>query len=217
VYSEYYCNLIAAWVRTLQEDKVFVRLEKKTLRHFEVLDTSKLREAPDGEVAHASYGKMRPATDVIPWGVVLKNVDCRDRKTGEARRVRVTVDKTKEIGFFLIHACVISTRHFFRTRPSMWCRFLRVTSGCGVAVDRPNRGGLLPSVAIVVVTTVRVRHVAIARGRRRRPGPSRSLDRRLPLPPRQLHCLGRRPCATCAFARPVGRIGQRWRTPGLTK
>jgi len=53
VYSEYYCNLIAAWVYTLQEDKVFVRLDKKTLRHFDVLDTSKLREAPDNEVVHA--------------------------------------------------------------------------------------------------------------------------------------------------------------------
>jgi len=59
VYSEYYCNLISAWVRTLQEDKVFVRLHEKTLRHFAVLDTSKLRQAPDVEPAHALYGKMR--------------------------------------------------------------------------------------------------------------------------------------------------------------
>jgi len=63
VYSEYYCNLIAAWVRTLQEDKVFVRLHEKTLRHFDVLDTSKLRQAPDVEPAHALYGKMRRAVE----------------------------------------------------------------------------------------------------------------------------------------------------------
>jgi len=68
VYLEYYCNLIAAWVRTLQEDKVFVRLDEKTLRHFDVLDTSKLREAPDGEAAHALYGKMRRAVDVFLLG-----------------------------------------------------------------------------------------------------------------------------------------------------
>jgi len=95
VYSEYYCNLIAAWVRTLQENKGFVRLDEKTLRHFEVLDTSKLREAPDGEVSHALYGKMRRAIDVFPWGVVLKDLVLRDQETGEARHVRVTIDATK--------------------------------------------------------------------------------------------------------------------------
>jgi len=66
VYLEYYCHLIAAWVRVLQEDKVFVRLDERTLRHFDVLDTSKLREAPDGEAAHASYGKLRRAMEVFP-------------------------------------------------------------------------------------------------------------------------------------------------------
>ena len=66
MYSKYSCNLIAAWVRPFQEDKVFVRLEEKTLRHFDVLDTSKLREAPDGEAAHALYGKVRRAKDVFP-------------------------------------------------------------------------------------------------------------------------------------------------------
>jgi len=49
VYSEYYCNLIAAWDHTLQEDKLFVHLDTKTLRHFDALDTSKLKDAPDGE------------------------------------------------------------------------------------------------------------------------------------------------------------------------
>jgi len=106
VYSEYYCNLIAPWVRTLKEDKVFVRLDEKTLRHFDVLDTSKLREAPDGEAAHGLYGKMRRAMDVFPWEVVLKDVVRRDQETGEARHVRVTVDATKEFGFCLRHACV---------------------------------------------------------------------------------------------------------------
>ena len=40
VHSEYYCNLVAAWVCTLQEDKLFVHLDAKTLRHFDALDTS---------------------------------------------------------------------------------------------------------------------------------------------------------------------------------
>jgi len=57
-----------AWYCTLPEDKVFVRLDEKTLRHFHVLDTSKLREAPDGEAAHALYGKMRRAMDVCLEG-----------------------------------------------------------------------------------------------------------------------------------------------------
>jgi len=79
----------------------------------------------------------------------------------------------------------------------------------------------MPSVAPVVVTTVRVRHVAIARGRRvatarglhRRPEPSRPLCRRVPLPPRRFPFLVRRACATCAFARPVGLLCQLWRMP----
>ena len=106
MYSEYYWNLIAAWVRTLQEDKFFVRLDEKTLLHFDVLDTSKMREAPDGEAAHELYGKMRRAMDVIPWGVVLTEVVRRDKDTGEARNVRVTVDATKEFCLCLRHACV---------------------------------------------------------------------------------------------------------------
>jgi len=76
------------------------------LRDFDVLDTSKLRDAPDGEAAYALYGKMRRAMDVFPWRVVLKDVVRRDTETGEARHVRVTVDETKEYGFCLRHACV---------------------------------------------------------------------------------------------------------------
>jgi len=83
----------------------------------------------------------------------------------------------------------------------------------------------MPSVATVVVTTACVRHVAIARGRRvaiargrhRRPGLSRPLGRRVPLPPRRLPCLVRCACATRAFARPVGLLCQRWRMSGWTK
>jgi len=97
---------MALWVRTLQEDKFFVRLDARTLSHFDVLDTSKLRDAPDGEVAYALYGKMRRAMDLFPWGVVLKDVVRRDIETGGARHVRVTVDGTKEYGFCLRHACV---------------------------------------------------------------------------------------------------------------
>ena len=81
-------------------------MDEKTLRHFDVLDTSKLREAPDGEAAHALYGKMRREVDVFPWGVFLKDVVRRDLDTGEARQVRVTVDETKEFGFCLRHSCV---------------------------------------------------------------------------------------------------------------
>jgi len=81
-------------------------LDEKTLRHFDVLDTSKLKDAPDAEAASALYGKMRQAVKVLPWGVVLKDVFRRDADPGEARHVRVTVDATKEYGFFLRHPCV---------------------------------------------------------------------------------------------------------------
>jgi len=162
---------------------------------------------------------------VLPLRFVLKDVVRRDQDTGEARHVRVTVDATKEFGFCLRHACVDFDGHLTRMRLPMWHRLLRATSGCGVAVDRLIRKGHMPSVAIVVVTTVRIRRfanargrrVAIARGRYRRHRLSRPLGRRVPLPPRRLPCLGRRACATCAFARPVGLLCQRWRMPGWIK
>jgi len=107
LYSETYCNLIAAWLRTLQDDKVVVRLDEKTLRHFDVLGTSKLRDAPDGDAAHALYGKMRRSIDMFPWGVVIKDVVRRDTETDEARHVRLTVCETKKSGFSLGYACVV--------------------------------------------------------------------------------------------------------------
>jgi len=106
VFSKNYCSLVFAWVRTLQEDQVFFRLDEKTLRHFDVLDTSKVPEAPDGKAAHALYEKMRRAMDVSLWGVILKDVVRRDQETSEARHVHATVDETKEIGVGLRHTCV---------------------------------------------------------------------------------------------------------------
>jgi len=103
VYSENYCNLVAAWVHTLQRDKLFVHLNARTLRHFDALDTSKLKEAPDGEAKYVLYGKMRQAVTAFPWREVLKDVVWRDRVSGEALQVRVTVDPTKEYGFCLRH------------------------------------------------------------------------------------------------------------------
>jgi len=55
VFSEYFCNLVAARVHTLQEDKLFVHLDDRTLRHFGALDTSKLKDAPDGEAKYVLY------------------------------------------------------------------------------------------------------------------------------------------------------------------
>jgi len=106
VYSEYFCNLVAAWVHTLGEDKLFVHLDDRTLRHFDLLDTSKLKEAPDSEAKYVLYGKMRQAVTAFPWREVLKDVVWRDRDSGEARQVRITVEATKEYGFCLRHPCV---------------------------------------------------------------------------------------------------------------
>ena len=168
------------------------------------------------------YGNMRRAMDVLPLRFVLKDVVRRDQDTGEARHVRVTVDATKEFGFCLRHACVDFDGHLTRMRLPMWHRLLRATSGCGVAVDRLMQRGLMPLLEIVVVTTVRVRRVAIARGRRfaiargryRRRGQSWPLGRRVPLPPRWFPYCCWRAYAMCAFARPVGLLCQRWRMPG---
>ena len=104
VYSENYYNLVAMCVQTLQEDKIFVRLDDNTFHHFDVLESSKLCDAPDGEAVYASHGKMRRAMDVFPWGVVLNDVVRRVEETGEARHVRVTVDETEEYGFCLRYA-----------------------------------------------------------------------------------------------------------------
>jgi len=106
VYSEYYCNLVAAWAHTLQEDKLFIHLDDRTLRHFDVSDTSKLKDAPAGEAKYVLYGKMRQAVKAFPWREVLEDVVWRDRDSGEARQVRITVDAIKEDGFCLRHPCV---------------------------------------------------------------------------------------------------------------
>ena len=90
----------------MQADKIFVRLEEGVLRHFDVLDTSKLQDAPDGEAAYALYGNMRQAVRAFLWGVVLKDVFWRNADSGEARHVRFIVDVPKEYGFCLRHPCV---------------------------------------------------------------------------------------------------------------
>ena len=54
-------------------EKTSVRLNEDTLRQFENLDTSNLRDAPI-EAAYALYGKMRRAVEVLPWEVVVKSV-----------------------------------------------------------------------------------------------------------------------------------------------
>ena len=168
---------------------------------------------------------MRRAMDVFPWGVVLKDVVRRDQDTGEARKVRVTVDDTKDFGCCLRHSCVDfdwapdpnALAHVAPVPPShlrVWRRGRQTHPGGAYAVSG-DRGGY--TVRVRHVAIARGRRVAIARGRRRRPGPSWPLGQRVPLPPRRLPSLGRRACATCAFARPVGLLCQRWRMPGSTK
>jgi len=132
-YSEYYCNLVDAWVHTLQEDKLFVHLNDRTLRHFDVLDTSKLKDAPDGKAKYVLYGKMRQALKAFPWREFLQDVVWRDRDSGEARQVRITVDATKEYGFCLCHPCVdfdwaldpnapLSMARITSSHPGVWRR-----------------------------------------------------------------------------------------------
>jgi len=81
-------------------------LDERTLRHFDVLDTSKLKDAPDDEAKYVLYGKMRQALTAFPWQEVLEDVVWRDRDSGEARQVQITVDPTKEYCFCLRHPCV---------------------------------------------------------------------------------------------------------------
>jgi len=152
VYSEYYCNLVAAWVHTLQEDKFFVHLDDRTLRHFDALDTTKLKDAPDGEAKYFSYGKMRQAVKAFPWGVVHKDVVRRDADSGDARQVRVTVDATKEYGFCLRHPCVdfdcaldpnasLLMARITSNHPGVWRRgrWNHVPGACAVGNDREGR------------------------------------------------------------------------------
>ena len=68
-----------------------------------MLDTSQLKDAPDGEAKYVLYGTMRQAVTAFPWREVLKDVVWRDRDSGEARQVRITVEPTKEYGFCLRH------------------------------------------------------------------------------------------------------------------
>jgi len=215
VYSEYYCNQIAAWVRTLQKDKICVRLDEKTLRPSCFLDTSKLRNTPDSDAAYALYRKMRRALKVFSWGAVLKDVVRRDTETGDGRHVRVTVDETREHGFFLRH-----TRLWNLTEPRtpmrrpMYLRSRGITLRWGAAVGKPTRKGPMPLAATMAVTTVRGRPVVIARDRCRRRAQSKPLGRRARLSPRRLPCLGQRAFTTRTFARPVKLLCRLWRMPG---
>jgi len=63
------------------------------------LDTSKLKDAPDGEAKYVLYGNMRQAVTALSWREFLKDVVWRDRDSWEALQVRVTVDSTKEYVF----------------------------------------------------------------------------------------------------------------------
>jgi len=152
VYSDFYCNLIAAWVHTLQEDKRFVYLDEKTLRHFDVLDTSKLKDAPDVEATYVLYGKMRQALKALPWREVLKDVVRRDGDSGDARQVRITVDATKEYGFCLRRPCVdfdwaldpnapLPMARITSNHPGVWRRGRRsyVPGAYSVGDDREGR------------------------------------------------------------------------------
>jgi len=139
------------WVHTLQENKVFVRLDEKTLRHFDVLDTSQLKDSPDGETMYALNGRMRLAVEAFPERVVLKDDVRRDADSGKARHVRVTVDATKEHGFCLRHPYVefdwapdpdasLPMAHLTSNHPGMWRRDRRTHPHGAYAVDDDREG-----------------------------------------------------------------------------
>jgi len=209
VFSEYYCNLVSAWVHTLQEDKLFVHLDDRTLRHFDALDTSRLKDAPDGEAKCVLYGKMRQAETGFPWREVLKDVVWRDRDSGEARQVRLT---TKEYGFCLRHPCVDFD---WALDPNSPLPMARITSS-HPGVWRRGRWNWAHAVGDAREGRYRPRSPR----RDRSPSPPRAVDATWPsarLPPRQLPCLGRRARAMYALARPVGQPCRRWLTPGSSR
>jgi len=204
---------------------VFVRLDKKTLRHFHVLDTSKLREAPDGEAAHDFDGKMRLAMDVFPWEVVIKDVVRRDQDTGEARQVRVTVEETNEFGFCLRHAYVdldwapdtnapaheapVPSSHL-----EVWRLGRQTHPGGAYAVSGDRCGYHCPR------SPHRDRSRSPHRDHPRSKSPPRAIEATWPTRASSFAAVALfvwRACATCAFARPVGLLFQWWRTPGWTK
>ena len=94
------------WFHTRRVDNIFIRLDAMVLRHFNALDTSMLKDGPDGEAESSMSGNMRRAVDEFPWAVFLNDVSRRNANLGHARQVRVMVDATNEYGSCLRHPCV---------------------------------------------------------------------------------------------------------------
>jgi len=126
-------------------------LDEKTLHQINVLDPSKLRDAPDSEAVYEVYRNIRRAVEVFPWGVFMKDVVRRDNETGDVRHVRVTVDETYEYDVGLQHECVDFDwapdtnapgllAHVTSNNPGVWRRGWK-THPEGAYAARGDRGG----------------------------------------------------------------------------
>ena len=133
VYSEYYCNLFAAWVHTLRVYKLFDRLDAMVLRHFDKLDTSKLKNGPGEEAAFAMYGNMRRAVDEIPMVALFGSARVHEVRLHAPRGAALAA---------VVNACVDQVTSLRRAAERAEERGLKSAwSIIGQAVARAEDGG----------------------------------------------------------------------------
>jgi len=124
LYSEYYCNLVAAWVHTLQDDKLVVQLNDRTVRHFDVLDTFKLKNAPDSEAKNVLYGKMRQAVTAFPGERSERTLPGATATLGKPVKCGSRSTRPRSTAFAFVTFVSSSTGRWTRTRHSRWLESL---------------------------------------------------------------------------------------------
>jgi len=99
-------------------------------------------------VGYEEIGPHRPGKTIH---MASKKTPCLEALPSTFRSANFRATWRPRSSAFAIDTRVwISTGHLTRTRLPMWHRFLRVTSGCSVAVGRPVRGGIMPPVVTLI-------------------------------------------------------------------
>jgi len=105
VNAKYYHFLAAGWVHTLLPDNVFAWIDAEALKRMSKLNLHRMASGPGGQAILHTFHKMKKATEVFPWTIMVKDVIRRDMQTRAARQVHVHLDSLAEYRFMLNHPC----------------------------------------------------------------------------------------------------------------